>query len=165
MPKNNKSFFERLTGTIASNEEEELENVIDSDEDMDDLKEKSDVRDEQEERVEEEVGEGHLTIDMLHTPTEVIIKSVVAGVKPEELDISISKDMVTIRGSRQKSKEITEENYYYQELYWGGFTRSVLLPHEVDTENAEAKIKNGLLVIKLPKINKQKTQKLKVKTE
>ncbi|MFC1751713.1 Hsp20/alpha crystallin family protein [Patescibacteria group bacterium] len=134
------------------------------DDDIEKTEEENDMIDEMEEQIEE-VGEGHLTIDMFHTPTEVIIRSMVAGVKPEDLDISISKDMVTLRGVRKKAREIEDENYYYQELYWGGFTRSVLLPHEVDTENAEAKIKNGLLVITLPKIEKKKTQKLKVKTD
>jgi len=70
--------------------------------------------------------------------------------------------MVTIRGKREKDEEIKAEDYYYQECYWGPFSRSVILPVDVEAENAEASLKNGILTIRLPKIEKVKTKKIKV---
>lgn len=110
-------------------------------------------------------SEGQLTIDVYQTPTHIVIKSTIAGVKPEDLDITITNDMVTIRGQRQKDEEIKTEDYYYQECYWGAFSRSVILPVDVEAENAEASLKNGILTIKLPKIEKVKTKKIKVAIE
>ena len=157
MTKSKKSFFDRLTGNVGVDQEEEKEEgqIVESDGEKE-LKE-------EEEWLDEEGGQ--LTVDMFQTPSEIVIKSIVAGVKPEELDVSITQDMVVIKGSRQKTREVSEKSYYYKELYWGSFSRSILLPQEVDTEKAEASIKNGLLVIKLPKVDKDKTQKLKVKVD
>ncbi|KKS15986.1 MAG: Protein containing Heat shock protein Hsp20 protein [Parcubacteria group bacterium GW2011_GWB1_41_6] len=109
--------------------------------------------------------EGQLTVDMYQTGNEIIIQSTVAGLKPEEIDVSISQDMVTIRGKRQRMHEISKENYFYQELYWGSFSRSIILPQEVDADSAEANIKEGLLTIRLPKLDKNRVQKIKVKKE
>lgn len=112
---------------------------------------------------EAEGEEGQLTIDVFQTPSEVVIKSTVAGVDPDNIDISITNDMVTIRGKRIKDEKVEAENYYYQELYWGTFSRSIILPVEVDADRAKAGIKNGILTIKLPKIEKVRTKKIKVK--
>ncbi|MFH1979136.1 MAG: Hsp20/alpha crystallin family protein [Patescibacteria group bacterium] len=179
MPKNSKSFFERLTGNISSHDdemdeiEEEFEKKVEIENGCDDDSEEGSDCDKEKEKLIEKNDEGwitededmgQLTIDMFQTPSEIVIKAMVAGVKPENLDVSITQDMITIKGHRETSKETDEDNYYYKELYWGGFARSILLPQEVDTENSEANIKEGLLIIKLPKIRKEKTQKLKVKT-
>ncbi|KKS28106.1 MAG: Protein containing Heat shock protein Hsp20 protein [Parcubacteria group bacterium GW2011_GWC2_42_11] len=110
------------------------------------------------------MAEGQLTVDVYQTPDEIVIRSIVAGVRPDDLDISISRDMVTIRGSREEHKEVTEDNYFHKELYWGSFSRTVLLPAEVEVEDASAQEKHGLLTIRLPKIDKEKQTKLKVKT-
>jgi len=112
---------------------------------------------------EAEGEEGQLTIDVYQSPSDIVIKSTIAGVNPEDIDISITNDMVTIRGKRTKDEKIETENYYYQELYWGGFSRSVILPVEVEADKAKATIKNGILTIKLPKSEKVKTKKIKVK--
>jgi HSP20 family protein len=114
---------------------------------------------------EVEGEEGQLTIDVYQTESEIVIKSTIAGVNPEDIDISITNDMVTIRGKRTKDETINTENYYYQELYWGAFSRSVILPVEVDADRAKAIIKNGILTIKLPKSEKVKTKKINVRTE
>lgn len=114
---------------------------------------------------EAEGEEGQLTIDVYQTDSDIVIKSTIAGVNPEDIDISITNDMVTIKGKRIKDQQITTENYYYQELYWGSFSRSVILPVEVDADRAKAGIKNGILTIKLPKSEKVKTKKITVKTE
>ena len=114
---------------------------------------------------EVEGEEGQLTIDVYQTESEIVIKSTIAGVNPEDIDISITNDMVTIRGKRTKDETINTENYYYQELYWGAFSRSVILPVEVDADRAKAIIKNGILTIKLPKSEKVKTKKINVRAE
>jgi HSP20 family protein len=107
-------------------------------------------------------SEGQLTIDVYQTPAEIVIKSTIAGVSPEDLDITITNDMVTIKGKREKDEAISEGDYYYQECYWGAFSRSVILPVDVEAEKAAASMKNGILTIKLPKIEKVKTRKIKV---
>ena len=109
--------------------------------------------------------EGQLTIDVYQTPTEIVVESAVAGVKPDDIDISVSSDSVTIHGERRRERQVKDEDYLYQECYWGRFSRSVILPEEVDAERASVDFKNGILVVHLPKMNRQKTKKLKVRTE
>lgn len=111
---------------------------------------------------EEETGE--LAVDVYQTPSHIIIKAMIAGVRPEDLDVSITRDMVTIRGKRERHAEGGSGDFYFQELYWGSFTRTVVLPQEVDMEGAEATEKHGLLSIKLPKLDKGRQAKLKVKS-
>ncbi len=160
MPKDHRSFFERLTGSVnaVENDEEEIirEPMI-TEEKTKTVEKSGDWMNEEE--------EGQLAVDVFQTPSEIIIQAVVAGVKPDDLDVSITQDMVTLRGRRQKQREISTEDYYYQELYWGIFARSILLPQEVDADSAEATLKNGVLTIKLPKLDKNRVQKLKVKNE
>jgi len=106
--------------------------------------------------------EGQLTIDMYQTKDNVVIKSTIAGVKPEDIDITIANDMVTVRGERKKDFEASSEDYFYQECYWGSFSRSVVLPVDVDIENVVADLKDGILTITLPKAAKAKAKKIKV---
>lgn len=106
--------------------------------------------------------EGQLTIDVYQTSDEMVIKSTIAGVKQDDLDITIATDMVTIQGVRRKDESISPEDYYYQELYWGPFSRSVILPQEVDTESAKAALKDGILTIRLPKFERGRTKKLRI---
>jgi HSP20 family protein len=113
--------------------------------------------------MENDDPEGQLTIDVYQTDDEVVIKSTIAGVKPEDLDVSINNDMVTIRGERKQDEEISPENYYYQECYWGPFSRSVILPVEIVSDKAEAIMKNGILTLKLPKADTTKTRKIQVR--
>ena len=80
----------------------------------------------------------------------------IAGVKPEDLDVSITRDMVTIKGKREESREVAENDYFYKELYWGSFSRTILLPQEIEPEEAQAVEKHGLLTIHLPKVDKKK---------
>lgn len=110
-------------------------------------------------------GEGQLTIDVYQTPEEIVVESPIAGVDPEQLDINITNESVTIKGKRERQHKVKEEDYFYQECYWGKFSRSVILPQEIDSEKAEATIKNGILTIRLPKLNRQKSKKLKVKPD
>lgn len=109
-------------------------------------------------------SEGQLTIDVYQTDSDIVIKSTIAGVKPEDIDVNITNEMVTIKGKREQDEEIKGEDYYYQECYWGAFSRSVILPVDIDAQKAEATLKNGILTIRLPKADKARTKKLKIKT-
>lgn len=116
----------------------------------------------QREEIPEE--EGELTVDIYDAGDNIVIQSTVAGVKPEDLDVSISEDTITIRGKRTRPSEVTEEHYYYKELFWGSFLRTIILPEEIEKDAAEASLKHGLLTISLPKKRRGAIQKLKVKT-
>jgi len=107
--------------------------------------------------------EGQLNIDMYQTKDNVIIKSTIAGVRPEDIDIAVANDMVTIKGARKKEETIAQDDYFYQECYWGNFSRSVIIPIDIDSENIEADLKDGILTIIIPKAAKAKTKKVKVK--
>lgn len=109
--------------------------------------------------------EGQLTIDVYQTPSEIIVESAVAGVNPEDLDIDVTTDSVSIAGRRHRENKVDDEDYIYQECYWGKFSRSIILPQEVDPESSKVTFKNGILTIRLPKLNKKKSKKLKVKVE
>ncbi len=107
--------------------------------------------------------EGQLNIDMYQTKDNVIIKSTIAGVRPEDIDITVANDMVSIKGTRKKEENVTQEDYFYQECYWGNFSRSVIVPVDIDSEQIEADLKDGILTIVIPKAAKAKTKKVKVK--
>lgn len=107
--------------------------------------------------------EGALNIDMYQTKDNVIIKSTIAGVRPDDIDITVANDMVTIKGSRSREEKITQDDYFYQECYWGSFSRSVIVPVDIDSENIEADLKDGILTVIVPKAAKAKTKKVKVK--
>lgn len=109
--------------------------------------------------------EGQLAVDAYQTNDSVVIKAPIAGVKPEDLEISITDEVVNVKGERREISEIQKESYFCQECYWGAFSRSYLLPIAVDAEKAVASLKNGILTITIPKQEKTKTRILKVKTE
>lgn len=113
-----------------------------------------------EESMEEE---GELTVDIYDRGDAIVIQATVAGVKPEDLDISLTSDTVTIRGRRLPQEKVEERDYYYKELFWGAFARTVILPEEIDDTEAEATMKNGLLTVVLPKKKRGAVQKVKVK--
>lgn len=112
--------------------------------------------------LEEGCAEGQLSIDVYQTPKDLVIKSTIAGVKTEDIDISINNDMLTIRGKRELAEDIKTEDYLYKECYWGAFSRSVILPMEVKTEKINAYLEDGVLTITLPKA-KPKNISIKVK--
>lgn len=113
---------------------------------------------------QEEEPEGELSVDLYDTSDELIVKAIVAGVKPDELDIAISRDLITIRGSRLAGREAEEGSAVIQEVFWGTFSRTLSLPSEVDIENAQATVKDGVLTVRLPKIDKHRQRKIKVKS-
>lgn len=157
------SFLERLTGSAAS---DEFDDVLDRDHKETEAPQDEQYDDEPEwpgasEKAEAE--EGELPVDMYQTGDSIVIRAMVAGVSPDDLDISITRDMVTIKGRRDEMQEAPDDDYYHRELFWGSFSRTLLLPEEVLIDEADAKEKHGLLEIILPKVDKDRSTKLKVK--
>ncbi len=109
--------------------------------------------------------EGELAVDVYQTPSSIVIVSVIAGVKPEEVSVEIQNDIVTIRGVRQKEEQVPDEHYLYQECYWGSFSRSIVLPVEVHTEGAKATFRNGILKLEIPKNLKSRSTVVEVVDE
>lgn len=109
--------------------------------------------------------EGQLAVDVYQTEDNIVLKAPLAGVKPEDLELSITDEVVTIKGERKTVEEIQRENYLAQECYWGAFARSYVLPVPVTSEKAQATLKNGILTITLPKQEKTKAKKIEIKTE
>jgi len=175
------SFFEKLTGSIAPDDYDDLfeggnENHPEThmqasalhveDEEHPDAPETVEHPAAwEEEAKEEEAQEGELSVDIYQTSDSIVVKALVAGVVPGSIDISLTRDMITIRGNREEHNEVTAENYFYRELYWGSFARTILLPEEVDVDEADASTNHGILIIRLPKINKDRKTKLKVKSK
>ena len=108
--------------------------------------------------------DGELPIDMYQTRDTIVIRALVAGVNPEDLSISITRDMVTLKGTREEIQEAADEDYFHRELFWGSFSRSIVLPEEIVIDEAEAKEKHGLLEIVLPKLDKGRSAKLTVRS-
>ncbi len=150
MSKEKRSFFERLTGTVAVDGEEEAVKTTPR-------------TGHGNEWMPEEADEGQLTVDVYQNGNEIVLQTMVAGVAPENLNISITRDMVTIKGRRDAPSNISNENYFNKELYWGSFSRTVLLPQEIEPEEAEATQRHGLLTLRLPKVDKEKVREIKVK--
>ncbi|MEK9160861.1 MAG: Hsp20/alpha crystallin family protein [Patescibacteria group bacterium] len=158
-----RSFFQKLTGGVPLND------------DFDDFEEEQEPaarpglpgREQAAQRVmsyhEEEPTEGQLPIDMYQTQDEIIIRTFTAGVRPDEMNVSISRDMVVLEGSRQEREQVTDGDYFSRELFWGSFTRTILLPEEVDVDTCTATAKDGLLTLVLPKLDKARQTKLKVR--
>lgn len=108
---------------------------------------------------EENHEEGQLSIDVYQTSTKIIIQSTIAGAKAEDLKISLHHDLLSIHGTRKQPQVLAEENYLYRECYWGPFSRSIILPSEVDNKKIEAQLENGVLTITL---HKSKAQEIPV---
>lgn len=161
MEKKKRSFFERLTGGITMEEEHEEPK---KDFLLKGVKGEKLSKKEENNWIEEENDEAELSIDVFQTPTDIIVQTMVAGVRPEDLELSVSRDMLTIRGKREESRTIDEDNYFAKELYWGKFSRTLSLPAEVEPEEVEATEKHGLLTIKIKKIDKDKRNNVRIKS-
>src|SRR3989338_6249341 len=164
-----KSFFSKLMGSEIVDESREEAEVstfsFDSDEEasgapMPEVAEPTLQAAEQEWAPE---YEGQLTVDVYQTKDDVVIQTIVAGVKSDDIDITIANDKVTIEGERKKPVDVPVEDYFYQECYWGPFSRSIVLPVDVDMDNVDAKLKDGILTVILPKAAKAKVKKIQVK--
>lgn len=146
MKKERRSFFERITGRGRQTES------------VDKTKPPKGSN-----WVEQEDEGAQLAVDVYQTPTEIIVIGMIAGVKSEDLDIAITREMVVIKAKREEPEAPEKEKYVYKELYWGSFGRTIVLPEEVDADNSEAVEKHGLLIIRMPKINRSRSKALKVK--
>lgn len=152
------SFLERITGSVKIDEsqddgfDEQVEPQFDNDDVSGGMGE------------EEEVVDGELPVDMYQTRDTIVIRALVAGVSPNDLNISITRDMVTLQGQREEVQEAPDEDYYHRELFWGSFSRSIVLPEEIVIDEAEAREKHGLLEIVLPKLDKGRSARLTVKS-
>jgi HSP20 family protein len=164
-------FFDKLTGVSA--EEENSDNKKKERKKPEKKAERKKVKIKEEEpekktpreKLEEPESDGQLAIDVYENDDSFVIQSTIAGIKAEDLDISIENDLVTIRGSRENRYKEENGKYYYQECYWGAFSRQVILPEEVDDQKAEALMKDGVLTLKIPKAKKITKRKISVKEE
>jgi HSP20 family protein len=164
-----KSFFERLTGSVSvGNDDYDQESHDDYEEfddgftdEPDEIYETEDwtAQESQQENFEDE---GELAVDVYETTEHIIVQAMVAGVRPDHLDVSITREMCTISGRREAPQDAANDDYLNRELYWGSFSRSVVLPAEVEVEESQAKEDHGLLTVKMPKINKDQQTKLEV---
>lgn len=105
---------------------------------------------------------GQLAVDVYQTPSDVVIVSTIAGITIADLDVAIRNDTVTIRGVRRPVETVADEQYFYRECYWGGFSRSIVLPVEVRADKASAILKHGVLTVRLPKADAAKAQVLTI---
>lgn len=155
--KEKKSFFQKITSGFPERETSRNIRVSDEDYGYDEIPTASWGG-------EDEELDGELSVDMYQTDKDLVIEAMIAGVKPEDIQVNITRDIVTLSGKREANKSVVRDDYFYQELYWGTFSRSIMLPHEIDIESAEAIEKHGMLIIKMPKIDKGRQSKLKVKS-
>lgn len=106
---------------------------------------------------------GQLAVDVFQTDDAIIISSAVAGLRAEDLDISMNGDMITIRGMRTNKFEATQnDDYFIRECYWGGFSRSIILPVDILHDQVSATLENGILTITLPKAQRSRNGKISV---
>jgi len=110
---------------------------------------------------EEKIGQ--LTVDLYQTDKEIIIQSAIAGVEPDDLDITIEDDLIIIKGKREKKFSEEKKNYFYQECHWGQFSREIILPIEADSSRAAASMEQGILTIRIPKIGTETKKKIEIK--
>ncbi len=154
-----RSFFDRLSGSVPAGEYDPFE-----DDDIIHPARGRAAAAPQASIPEDDPSEGQLPVDVYQTGNEIVIRAFVAGVKADELNVSISRDMVVIEGSREEREHVPESDYFTRELFWGGFSRSILLPQEIDVENSSAISKDGLLTLILPKHDKARQTKIKVRS-
>lgn len=152
------SFFEKLTGAVNIDEEEQ-------EEEFDTYEDEEDEYANNEPPTVASDEEAQLSVDLYQTSSEIVIQTMVAGVRPDDLDVSINRETVTIEGRREGPRNVSDHDYFHRELYWGPFKRTIILPDEVEVDGAEATENHGLLIIKLPKLNKDQKTKLKVKSQ
>lgn len=115
-------------------------------------------------QLEKSTDSGQLVVDVYETEKEVVVRSAIAGVTAEELNISLEQDILIIKGERKDKEEVPKDkrNYFIQECYFGPFEKEIILPKEVETTEIRAKMKNGFLIIRLPK-GKNNSKKIEIK--
>ncbi len=96
-------------------------------------------------------NEGQLAVDVIETPTRIMIRSAIAGVSENDLHITINEDMVTVRGTRTIAPLPLDATVHYEECFWGAFSRTIILPCRITPDDADASLQNGILTITLNK--------------
>ncbi len=172
-----RSFFERLTGAVNIDEDEQLETA----EDDFDFPQTNKIVKSLPKKPQNQIyakfddnnksgwmddssADSELSVDVYQTQDEVIVKAMIPGVKKEDLEINLTRDSVTLKGVRKEDKIVADDDYFHRELYWGSFSRTINLPHEVDIEHAEAIETQGILTIKLPRVDKDRQMKVKIRS-
>lgn len=159
-----RSLLERLTGSIRLSDEDELLDDVDQEESYDDdvderrlypMSSSDDMDDEEDQ-------DGELALDVIETPDAIIVKTMTAGVKKDDIEIGLTRDHLTVRGKRHSDKNLDNHDYHFRELYWGSFSRAIDLPAEIDIDAARASEEHGLLTITLPKIDRNRQAKVKI---
>lgn len=112
-----------------------------------------------------ELRGGELPIDMYQTKDDVVVKATLPGIKPDEVDITITGDTLTIKGEHKEEQEIKKEDYLYKERSYGTFSRSLLIPVQVKSDKAEATFEDGILTLTIPKVEEVKPRQIKVKAK
>ncbi len=107
----------------------------------------------------------NLAIDMYETKDDVIVKAALPGIKPEQVEVAIAGDTLTLRGESKEENEVKEENYIRKERRYGSFSRSVTLPSGLKADKADATFENGVLTLKIPKTEEAKPKSIKVKAK
>ena len=114
---------------------------------------------------QEEALEGQLALDVYQTPTEIVILAPIAGVKMNDISVTVTEDVLTIKGKRYLEFNIPDEDYLTQECFWGDFSRSIVLPSSADTSKINAGMKDAVLKISIPRTERTKTRLIRIKTE
>lgn len=117
---------------------------------------------EQDHKLSEEENEGQLAIDVYQDDHNVYLVAPIAGVKSSDISISITDEVVTIRGERKPGHDISDDKHFTRECYWGPFSRSYVMPIATDADNSKAVLEDGLLRITIPKDAKVKTKFISV---
>lgn len=120
------------------------------------------IQPQEEEWDEDDAVPGQLAVDVYETKEKLVVKARTAGVNKNDLDVSISDNTVTVRGTLSSGDEVEAENYYLQECYWGEFSRSVALPVPVKEDEVEAVLKDGVLTISFTKVKQDTVKKIQV---
>ena len=108
-------------------------------------------------------GQAELPLDVYQTDNDVVVKASLPGFKPEEVDISIVGDTLTIKGEHQEEREEKQQDYWLKERRYGNFSRTVVLPIEVKSDKADASFEEGVLTLTLPKAEEVKPRQIKIK--
>ena len=156
--KNRGTFFERLTGAV------DVDDDILNDAPQSSPSPVQREKDPKAPWTEENTDEGQLMVDVYQTNSEIVVQAMVAGVPVHNLKVVITREMVTISGRREAPSQAQETDYFYRELYWGAFSRTIVLPEEIEPDDAKATEQNGLLTLRLPKIDKHKRQEIAVRS-
>jgi HSP20 family protein len=101
----------------------------------------------------EEQEEGQLAVDVYQKDGEMVIVSPISGVTMNDIEILIHGDTLIIRGKRMPPENPKITDYLYRECYWGPFSKTIILPRDVDVDNVRASLKDGILMIRIPKLS------------